>query len=161
MPGAGPARSRPDERMRFDGTLDIGAPRERVWAFLTDPRQVTACAPDVRSLEVADPTHFAVVVRAGVGPVRATFTMHIEFLEFDAPARATVRARGQAPGSAVDMLNTLDLAAAGGRTIMTWSSEVTVNGLIANVGARLVQGAADKMTQQVFACIKEKLEAAV
>jgi len=31
--------------------------------------------------------------------------------------------------------------------------------LIASFGARLMQGAADKTTQQVFACIKEKLEA--
>jgi carbon monoxide dehydrogenase subunit G len=31
--------------------------------------------------------------------------------------------------------------------------------MIASVGARLMQGAADKVTQQVFACIKEQLEA--
>lgn len=145
--------------MRFEGTLDIGAPRERVWAFLTDPRQVTVCAPDVQSLDIADATHFKVVVRTGVGPIKATFTMHVEFLDLEAPERATVRARGQAPGSAVDMTNTLELSANGDRTAMRWSSDVTVNGLIASVGARLMQGAADKTTQQVFACIKEKLEA--
>jgi carbon monoxide dehydrogenase subunit G len=33
--------------------------------------------------------------------------------------------------------------------------------MIQQVGARLVQGAADKITQQVFACIKAKLEAPV
>lgn len=146
--------------MRFEGTLDIATPRERVWAFLTDPRQVTACAPDVQSVEVTDPTHFTVVVRTGVGPVKATFTMRVEFAELVAPERATVRARGQAPGSAVDMVNTLELEATGERTTMRWTSEVTVSGMIASVGARLMQGAADKTTQQVFACIKEKLETA-
>lgn len=145
--------------MRFEGTQDISAPRGRVWAFLTDPRQVTACAPDVQSVEVQDPTHFTVVVRTGVGPIKATFTMHVEFLDLVAPERATVRARGQAPGSAVDMRNTLELSAAGDRTTLRWSSDVNVSGMIASVGARLMQGAADKTTQQVFACIKEKLEA--
>ncbi len=144
--------------MRFKGTQDIGAPRERVWAFVTDPRQVTACAPGLQSVDVADPTHFGVVVRTGVGPVKATFTMNVEFAELAPPERATVRVRGQAPGSAVDMTNTLALEASGDRTTMAWTSEVTVSGLIASVGARLMQGAADKMTQQVFACIKEKLE---
>lgn len=144
--------------MRFEGTLDIGAPRERVWEFLTDPRQVTACAPDVQSLEVTDPTHFRVVVRTGIGAVRATFALNIEFAELVSPERATVRARGQAPGSAVDMKSTLELAANGDRTTMRWSSDVTVSGMIASVGARLMQGAADKTTQQVFACIKRKLE---
>ena len=145
--------------MRFEGTQDIGAPRERVWAFLIDPRQVTACAPDVQSVEVADATHFKVVVRTGVGPVKATFTMNVEFAELMAPERAEILARGQAPGSAVEMRSTMELAELSpGRTRMRWSSDVTVSGMIASVGARLMQGAADKTTQQVFACIKEKLE---
>ena len=145
--------------MRFEGTLDIAVARPEVWSFLTDPTRVTACAPDVQSLEVTDPTHFTVVVRTGVGPIKATFTMKTEFVEMMPPSHAVILARGQAPGSAVEMRNTLDLVDAGtGRTTMSWASDVTVNGLIASVGARLMQGAADKITQQVFACIKRTLE---
>ncbi len=60
------------------------------------------------------------------------------------------------------MRATMDLAAAGdARTTMRWASDVMVTGMIASVGARLMQGAADKLTQQVFACIKEKLESPV
>ena len=148
--------------MRFEGKLDIDAPRDRVWSFLTDPAQVTTCAPDVQSLEVTDPHHFKVVVRAGVGPIKGTFTMNVQFLELDRPKHAAVLARGQAPGSAVEMRSEMDLAALDGtRTTMKWSSDVTVSGMIQQVGARLMQGAADKITQQVFACIKAKLEARV
>ena len=57
------------------------------------------------------------------------------------------------------MRSTVDLDAAGGQTTMRWSSDVTVSGMIAQVGSRLVQGTADKITKQVFACIKAKLEA--
>ena len=148
--------------MRFEGTLDIAAPRDRVWTFLTDPQQVSGCAPDLQRLEITDSEHFTVVVRAGVGPIKGTFTMRVTFTELRAPERAAIQARGQAPGSAVEMQNVLELTeAAPGHTTMRWSSEVTVSGMIASVGARLMQGAADKTTQQVFACIKEKLEAPV
>ncbi|TMC74700.1 MAG: carbon monoxide dehydrogenase subunit G [Chloroflexi bacterium] len=148
--------------MRFAGTTDIDAPRERVWAFLTDPAQVTTCAPDVQSLEIADPHHFKVVVRAGVGPIKGTFTMNVQFLELDRPKHAAVLARGQAPGSAVEMVSNMDLSEFDeNHTVMEWSSDVTVSGMIQQVGARLMQGAADKITQQVFACIKAKLEAPV
>ena len=145
--------------MRFEGTLDIGAPRERVWQFVTDPLAVSTCAPDVQSVQVIDPKHFKLVVRAGVGPIRATFNLDVVFTELTAPARANVRARGQAPGSAVEMLSAMDLFEhEPDRTTMQWSSDVTVTGLIAQVGARLMEGTADKLTQQVFACIKSKLE---
>jgi carbon monoxide dehydrogenase subunit G len=148
--------------MRFEGKLDIDAPRDRVWSFLTDPAQVTTCAPDVRSLEVTDPRHFKVVVRAGVGPIKGTFTMNVEFTELQEPGHASVVARGQAPGSAVEMVSNMELSEFDEtHTIMEWSSEVTVSGMIQQVGARLMQGAADKITQQVFACIKAKLEAPV
>ncbi len=148
--------------MRFEGTLDIAAPRDQVWSFLTDPARVTICAPDLRSLEVTDPHHFTVVVRAGVGPLKSTFSMNVQFLELDRPKHAAVLARGQAPGSAVQMVSNMDLAEFDEtHTMMEWSSEVTVSGLIQQVGARLIQGAADKITQQLFACIKAKLEAAV
>jgi carbon monoxide dehydrogenase subunit G len=131
-----------------------------VWAFVTDPERVSRCGPDVQRVDVIDPTHFKVVARAGVGPIRTTFALDVVFTELHAPDHASVRARGQAPGSAVEMTNTLDLSEpTSGRTTLRWASEVTVSGMIASVGARLMQGAADKVTQQVFACIKEQLEA--
>jgi uncharacterized protein len=146
--------------MRFEGTLDIAAPRDRVWTFLTDPRQVTACAPDLQSLEVSDPTHFKALVRAGVGPIKATFAMSVEFTELRAPEFARVLARGQAPGSAVEMRSTIELAdGESGRTTLRWTSDVVVSGKIASVGARFLQGAADQITQRIFDCVKKRLEA--
>ena len=148
--------------MRFEGTLDIAAPRDRVWSFLTDPNQVTTCAPDLQRLDITDPHHFNVVIRAGVGPIKSTFTMNVQFIELDRPKHAAILARGQAPGSAVEMVSNMDLAEFDEtHTVMEWSSEVTVSGMLQQVGARLVQGAADKITQQVFECIKTKLEAPV
>jgi carbon monoxide dehydrogenase subunit G len=146
--------------MRFEGTTEINAARDRVWAFLTDPVAVSGCGPDVQRVDVLDAEHFKVVARAGVGPIRATFAFDVHFAELQPPAHGVIKARGQAPGSAVEMTNTLELADQGPeRTAVHWTSEVVVSGTIASVGARLVQGAADKITQQVFACIKSKLEA--
>ncbi len=145
--------------MRFEGKLDIGAPRERVWQLVKNPLPVSASATHDQKVDVIEPEHFKVVVRAGVGPIRATFNLDVVFTELTMPSHANVRARGQAPGSAVEMVSTMDLTEGQpGRTTMQWSSDVTVTGTIAQVGARLMQGTADKLTQQVFACIKSKLE---
>lgn len=146
--------------MRFEGTTEIGAPRERVWAFLTDPRQVSACGPDVERVDVLEPTHFKVVARAGIGPIRATFAFDVQLVELEPPRRGVIRARGRTPGSAVEMTNTMELGERDPRsTSLRWTSDVIVSGTIAGVGSRLMRSAADKITQQVFACVRSKLEA--
>jgi uncharacterized protein len=143
--------------VRFEGTFQVAAPRSRVWAFITDPKEVTGCAPDVRSVEVADPTHFQVIVRAGIGPIRTVFKMNVEFTALRATEHLTALATGQAPGSAVEMRTTIDLEG-DHPTTLRWASDVTVEGLVANVGERFMPSVADRMTKQIFECIRGKLE---
>ena len=50
--------------MKFSGTVDINAPRERVWAFLMDPDQVGPCGPGVETIEIVDETHFKAKARS-------------------------------------------------------------------------------------------------
>ena len=88
--------------MHFEGIVAVAAARDRVWSFVSDPARVAACARDVEHLEVVDPTHFRVTVRAGIGPIRTTFAIDAEFTELREPEHAEVRATGRARGSAVD-----------------------------------------------------------
>ena len=41
---------------------------------------------------------------------------------------------------------------------MDWSADVTISGTLASVGARLIEGTANKMIGQTFECIRVKLE---
>ena len=88
--------------MHFEGTVQIAAPRDRVWAFVIDPNQVGQCGPGVESIEVIDDTHFKATAKVGVGFISARFKVNMEFAELTPPDAATIKAHGQAPGSAVD-----------------------------------------------------------
>jgi uncharacterized protein len=146
--------------MHFEGTVEIGAPRERVWAFLIDPNQVGSCGPGVESIEVVDETHFKATARVGVGFISARFVVDMELAELDEPNRALIKARGQAPGSAVDATATMRLSdGAPGGTTMDWVADVTIGGTLASVGGRMIEGTANKMIGQTFDCIRSKLEA--
>ena len=69
-----------------------------------------------------------------------------------------VKGRGKAPGSAVELAGEMQLTALEeGQTRMDWKATVTVSGTIASVGARLLQGVAEKLTGQFFACLKSQL----
>jgi len=146
--------------MQFKGTVQIAAPRDRVWAFLMDPNQVGTCGPGVESIEVIDEDHFKARAKVGVGFISARFVVDMTVAEKTEPDLAILKAHGQAPGSAVDATADMRLSGpAEGPTTMDWSADVLIAGTLASVGARLIEGTANKMIGQTFDCIRSKLEA--
>jgi len=147
--------------MQFSGTTTIKAPPETVFAFVTDPNQVGSCGPGVESIDVIDPTHFKARAKVGVGHISAKFNIDLELVEAESPTRAVIKAHGQAPGSAADATGTMNLVPGDepGTTTMIWATDVIISGLIASVGARLIQGTANKLIEKTFDCIRAKLEA--
>jgi len=145
--------------MEFSGTQTIAAPIAKVWAFLEDVNNVAACAPGFQSMEVLGEEHWKAVVGVGIGAVKAKFTMDVTRPEMEQPEHMVVKGRGKAPGSAVDMSGDMRLTALDGeQTQMDWKASVIVSGTIASVGARLLQGVAERLTGQFFDCLKSKLQ---
>jgi carbon monoxide dehydrogenase subunit G len=146
--------------VKFEGSVEIKAPRERVWAFVIDPNQVGSCGPGVQSIEMLDDGRFKAHAKVGIGFISAKFNVIGEFREVHAPDDATIVARGNAPGSAVDATAKMALRdSASGGTTMDWTADVNISGTIASVGARLIEGTANKMIAQTFDCVRSKLEA--
>ena len=146
--------------MHFEGSVPINASREKVWAFVTEPEQVGQCGPGVEKIEVIDATHFKATAKVGIGFISARFNVAMEFAELQPPDRAMIKAHGQAPGSAVDATAELRLSdGPDGTTVMDWSADVNIAGTLASVGARLIEGTANKMIGQTFDCMRKKLEA--
>ncbi|HEX5824773.1 MAG TPA: carbon monoxide dehydrogenase subunit G [Candidatus Limnocylindrales bacterium] len=146
--------------MKFSGQIDIAAPRDRVWAFVIDPNQVGECGPGVESIEVIDATHFKATAKVGIGFISARFIVNMELAEQEPPDRAVLKAHGQAPGSAVDATASMTLSDnSTGGTLMDWAADVAIAGSLASLGARLIEGTANKMIGQTFDCMKTKLEA--
>jgi carbon monoxide dehydrogenase subunit G len=146
--------------MQFSGSTEIKAPRDKVWAFVIDPQQVGWCGPGVESIEEIDATHFRAKAKVGIGVIAARFVVNLELAEAVEPDRAVIKANGQAPGSAVEATGSMALSGPPeGPTTMAWSADVRIMGTIASVGARLIEGTANKMIGKTFDCMREKLEA--
>ena len=145
--------------MEFSGTQIMDASQKSVWAYLYDVNKVAECAPGFQSLEVLGEEHWKAVIAIGVGPVKAKFTLDVT-REMQEPNVMIVKGRGKAPGSAVELagnmhLTTLDET----KTQMDWSAHVMVSGTLTSVGARLMNGTAEKLTGQFFDFLKAKLHA--
>src|ERR1700687_4636581 len=142
--------------MEFAGTQSIAAPIEKVWAFLIDVNNVASCAPGFQSLEELGEEHWKALVSVKIGAVTAKFTLDVTRPEKQEPERMVVKGRGKAPGSAVDLSGDMHLIALNeSETQMDWKAIVVVSGTIASVGARLMSGAAERLTIQFFDCLKK------
>ena len=109
----------------FEGIVNIKASRSEVWAFLTDPQKVGECAPGVESVEVVEgEKKFRAIAAIGFGVVKARFSGNAEFIELDEPNRAKLKAHGNAPGSAVDVMSEMLLSdGPDGTTDLKWTAE--------------------------------------
>ena len=111
-------------KLDFSGAPEITASPQTVWQKLLDPEFVAESAPGVESVERVDPTHFKVISGFGVGAVRVRFTLDVELFDIVEPERLTMRARGKAPGSAVDVVSALQVEDAGnGHARLNWSAD--------------------------------------
>jgi len=147
-------------KLLFSGAPVITASPQRVWERLLDPDFVAASAPGVESVEALDATHFKVVSAFGVGSVKVRFKLDVELFDIVEGQSLKMRARGKAPGSAVDVVSELRLEDLGdGKTRLNWSATSEVSGTVASVGARLLEGTARKLTEQFWTDFARRVSA--
>ena len=146
--------------MRYDGSITINAPLDKVYANVTNPNLVSQCAPGLKSMEIIEPDKlFKVVAGIGFGAVNVTFDVMVEWLENRPPDFAKVKAHGMGQGSAVDVTSDMSLVAnLDSTTTLNWSAEISVVGAIAGLASRMMGGIIKKMSGAFFDCIKEKIE---
>jgi carbon monoxide dehydrogenase subunit G len=147
-------------KLLFSGAPVITASPQKVWEKLLDPDFVAASAPGVESVEALDATHFKVVSAFGVGSVKLRFKLDVELFDIVEGQSLKMRARGKAPGSAVDVVSELRLEDLGdGKTRLNWSATSEVSGTVASVGARLLEGTARKLTEQFWTDFAKRVSA--
>ncbi len=146
--------------MRLGGTFAVHAPRERVWSFFLNPKELSGCIEDPHTIETIDGDSFKGTIKAGVAFIKGTFAWSAAIKERTPPEQARIQAHGSGMGSAFDIDATIELSGSNERTTVRWTADVVLNGTIASMGARLLHGTIDKKTNEFFENARKKLEGA-
>jgi uncharacterized protein len=146
--------------MELSNTRIVPAPPPVVWAALNDPTILKTCLPGCESLERSGDNAYEVVMAARVGPVSARFNGRMTMSDIDPPTAYTLQFEGQ--GGAAGFVRgeaRVTLAPEGEQhTSMTYRAKAQVGGKLAQIGSRLVDGAAAKLTDDFFARFVARLE---
>ena len=145
--------------MEQAGEYDIPASREVVWTALNDPEVLGRCITGCQEVTQLDEQHFNVKVKAKVGPVSATFHAELELGDLNPPESYTIKGgvKGGAAGFGKGDANVSLTEVDSDNTRLTYQVKASVGGKLAQVGSRLVDGAARKMADEFFAAFRDHL----
>lgn len=137
--------------MTMTGEVQLPASRETVWAKLNDPETLKACIPGCQELNMLSETEFEAVAVNKIGPVKAKFKGRVTLSDLDPPNGYKISGQGDggvagfAKGGAAVALTEKD-----GGTLLTYNVEAQIGGKLAQLGQRLINGAAKKLADQFF-----------
>jgi hypothetical protein len=149
--------------MELHGSRLIPAPVATAWAALNDPATLKACIAGCESLERTADDSYSAVVALRIGPVSARFKGSLKLLNVDAPNGYTIAFEGQGgvagfgKGSAdVKLVSEGDSA-----TRLAYEARAQVGGKMAQIGSRLIDATAAKITDDFFKAFEAQLQARV
>ncbi len=150
--------------MKLAGSYRIAAPREAVWRALLDPEVMRRIMPGCEKLEPAGENRYTTQVRAGVGGIRGSFTGEVALSDLDPPSSYTLRSRMKAGMGFVEGNGRVQLADASvlgdlapAETEITYAGEVKIGGMLASIAGRLIEAAAKKNMDEMFANLGREL----
>ena len=137
--------------MEMRGEQQLPVPQEEVWQALNDLEVLKASIPGCESIVPAGENQFDVALTVKVGPVSAKFKGKLTLSDLDPPNAYNLAFEGQggvagfAKGGAHVALSPNDAG-----TRLAYEVKASVGGKLAQIGSRLIDGAAKKLAEQFF-----------
>ena len=137
--------------MTMTGEVQLSATREVVWAKLNDADVLRVCIPGCEELNKLSDTEFQAVAVTKIGPVKARFKGKVQLSDLNPPNG--YRISGEGEGGVVGFAKggaTVSLTEKDGGTLLTYNVEAHIGGKLAQLGQRLINGAAKKLADDFF-----------
>ncbi len=144
--------------MEMTGEQLIAVSQDSTWQALNDLEVLKACIPGCETIVACGENQFDVALTVKVGPVSAKFKGKLTLADLNPPHSYNLSFEGQggvagfAKGSAQ-----VTLSPAGEGTRLAYAVKANVGGKLAQIGSRLIDGAAKKLAEQFFSSFNKHL----
>lgn len=137
--------------MKINGERTLVAPVDAAWKSLFDPAILRQCIPGCEAVVQESAILYKVTLVTAIGPLRARFSGTLEMMDVQAPTTCKLSfegaggAIGFAKGTAVVLLSPCE-----GGTRLHFSADTQIGGKLAQVGSRLIDSVAKKLSAEFF-----------
>ncbi|HWP10551.1 MAG TPA: carbon monoxide dehydrogenase subunit G [Ramlibacter sp.] len=145
--------------MDMQGSRALAITQQQAWDALNSPEVLKACIPGCDKFEPTGENQYAVGVAVKVGPVAARFAGKISLSDINPPASYTIGFDGQGGAAGFGKGNSrVTLTPQGTGCDLAYTVHAQVGGKIAQIGQRLVDGAAKSMAEDFFKRFDAEME---
>ena len=136
--------------MKLAGSYKLNVKKEIVWRALNDPSILKECIPGCDSFEKIDDKTFEVAATNQIGPMNATFSGTITLSNIQKNQNYTLSGEGQSSVGFANGRADVKLKELNNVTTLFYEVDLNVGGKIAQLGSRLIDGVAKKMSDYFF-----------
>lgn len=137
--------------MEMNGSRDLAVTQQQAWDALNDPEVLKACIPGCEKVEPTGENAYNVGMAVRIGPVAARFTGAIQLSDIQAPSSYKLNFEGQGgPAGFGKGASQVTLTPIDGGTRLDYTVDAQVGGKVAQLGQRLIDGAAKTLANDFF-----------
>lgn len=147
--------------MQLSGEYTFSAPPAEVWAMMLDPETLQACLPGCESLETVGEDEYDAIMTIGIGMIKGKYAGHVKISDKNEPDSFKMLVEGKGPQGQLSGEGLLKFAPnENGGTLLRWSGDANVRGVLARIGGRVIQPAAKTIVNKFFGQLDSRLVAA-
>ena len=136
--------------MKLAGSYKLNVKKEIVWQSLNDPNILKQCIPGCESFEKKSATTFNASATNQIGPMNATFSGTVTLSNIQENQSYTLSGEGQSSVGFANGRADVKLSEENEVTTLSYEVNINVGGKIAQLGSRLIDGVAKKMSDYFF-----------
>jgi len=136
--------------MKLAGSYKLNIKKEIVWKALNDSNILKQCIPGCESFEREEGNIFNATATNQIGPMNATFSGSVQLSNIKENESYTLSGEGQSSVGFANGRANVKLSEENGITTLSYDVEINVGGKIAQLGSRLIDGVAKKMSDYFF-----------
>ena len=136
--------------MKLTGSYKLNVKKEIVWNALNDPKILKQCIPGCDSFVKENDNTFNTSATNQIGPMNATFSGTVKLSNIQKNESYTLSGEGESSVGFANGSADVKLAEENGITTLNYEVNINVGGKIAQLGSRLIDGVAKKMSNYFF-----------
>lgn len=145
--------------MDMQGSRQLAITQQQAWTALNDPAVLKTCIPGCDKVEPSGDNQYAIGMALKIGPVSAKFAGKIMLSEIVPPQSYTINFEGQGGAAGFGKgKSSVSLVANDAGCELNYTVHASVGGKVAQLGQRLIDGAAKSMAEDFFKRFDDEMQ---